>query len=47
MGGTKTGPVMLEEGKLGEVTVLYACGGVMTGVVGTNVGHGRRELRPR
>ena len=26
IGGTKTGPVMLEEGKLRELTMLYACG---------------------
>ncbi len=46
MGGTKTGPVMLEKGKLGESTMSYACGGVALGVVSTNVSHGRRKLGP-
>ena len=32
-----TGPVMLEEGELGELTMSYACGGVASGVVSTNI----------
>ena len=46
MGGTKTGPVMLEEGKLRELTMSYACSGVVLGMVSSNIGHGRRELGP-
>ena len=46
MGGTKTGPVMLEEGQLGELTMSYVCGGMALGVRSTDVGHGRRKWSP-
>ena len=46
MGGTETGPIMLEESKLREVAMLYVHGGMALGVVDTNVGHSRRKLSP-
>ncbi len=46
LGGTKTGPIMLEEGELGELTMSDVGGGMAASVVRTNVGHGGRKLGP-
>ena len=46
MGGTETGPIMLEEIKLRELAMSYACSGMVLGVEDTNVGHSRRKLSP-